>query len=100
RQRKRRRQRQPEARAVGANAAVEEDEAQRRAADEIGGPDVLEREAALPLAEGDAADALLADQHTEAEKDEEHGRADAARELAGEDAGQQQETAKQQPSMG
>ncbi len=89
RQRQGRGERQLEACPVRAHPAVEQDEAERGAADEIGGADVLEDDAAaMVLAEDDGAETFLADQHAEAEEDEEHRRADAAREPAGEDAGQ------------
>ena len=99
RQRQGRGKREAKARAMRADAAIEQDQAERRATDQIGGPDVVEGNAAPPLAKGDATQAFLADDHAEGKEDEQHRRPDPAGEPAGENAGEQQDARKQQPSM-
>ena len=75
-----------ECRKPRAQAAVEQDQAERHGADGIGQPHVVEL---------DAADAGFAGQHADQEEDQQQRRAEAQRDQARHDAGQHQHGAEQ-----
>ena len=70
----------------GAQAAVEQDQAERHRADRVGEPHVVEL---------DAADAGFAGQHADQQEDQQQRRAEAQRDQARHDAGQHQHGAEQ-----
>jgi hypothetical protein len=90
RKRKRGRERDAERRHRRAHAAIEQDHRQRQRADAVRDPVILE---------GDAADAVGARQHADADEQHEHGKPDPRRELARENADDQEDRGNQQKTV-
>ena len=86
RQRERRRQHAAEAGKARTQAAVEQDQRQRDRADQVGGADIVELEAAGPA---------LAGQHADDQEHQQQRRAEAQRDQTRQDAGEHQQAAEQ-----
>ncbi len=88
-------QRRREQAAIGgearAQAAVEQDDAERQRADKVGEAIIGKSEPARPI---------LARQHADAEEDQQHGGAEARRDQARQDAGDDERGAQQQDGIG